>query len=428
MTQHSVHSPCPLRFVRADRVQIIIFFFLRSIQIDYNDSIVRKRILSNAIKRASKWMSLQEHAKPMVGQVGGVSDRKKPVLTLAPDYVLKPVNTDHRGVREIAFYEAIKILQTEKNMQQTYASFLSVASPDHRRSKNAFGEWLDTLAMAVAISVNDEFVLDAEKRLRKLRKALKKEAEILRQLVKFSPKYYGVLGQQEVWSDSEYGLTDSTYLLLQDLTINFSKPCVMDLKMGCQSYEPDADEGKKQLEISKYPQQAEFGFRIVGMRMYDPTHAEADEKGFRYFGKAFGRSLHTRDKVVGAFRTFLNAGIENGGDANGGGGNGNQSSLMNSRKRTISNLLVQLRQLRRWFDENKSVKFYASSLLIVFEGDRTREMECIKMIDFGRVRREAGGDLSYQYGLNQIKSILTEIMEEQDIHAGALPAPALNGS
>jgi 1D-myo-inositol-tetrakisphosphate 5-kinase/inositol-polyphosphate multikinase len=375
-------------------------------------------------------MSLQEHAKPMVGQVGGVSDRKKPVLTLAPDYVLKPVNTDHRGMREIAFYEAIKILQTEKNMQQTYASFLSAAaSSERRQSKNAFGEWLDTLAMAVAISVKDEFVLDAEKRLRKLRKALKKEAEILRQLVKFSPKYYGVLGQQEVWSDSEYGLTDSTYLLLQDLTINFSKPCVMDLKMGCQSYEPDADEEKRLLEISKYPQQAEFGFRIVGMRMYDPLHPEADEKGFRYFGKAFGRSLHTRDKVVGAFRTFLNAGI---GyevvDANGGGANGHQSSLMNSRNRTISNLLVQLRQLRRWFDENKSLKFYASSLLIVFEGDRTREMECIKMIDFGRVRREAGGDLSYQYGLNQIKSIFSEIMEEQDIHAGALPGKALNGS
>jgi hypothetical protein len=50
------------------------------------------------------------------------------------------------------------------------------------------------------------------------------------------------------------------------------------------------------------------------------------------------------------------------------------------------------------------------------------------MIDFGRVRREAGGDLSYQYGLNQIKSIFSEIMEEQDIHAGALPSNALNGS
>jgi hypothetical protein len=34
---------------------------------------------------------------------------QEPPLTLAPDYVLKPLLLDHRGIREIA-YEAIRIL------------------------------------------------------------------------------------------------------------------------------------------------------------------------------------------------------------------------------------------------------------------------------------------------------------------------------
>jgi hypothetical protein len=68
-------------------------------------------------------MSLSEdYAKPMVGQVGGVSVHKNPLLTLAPDYVLKPLLLDHRGIREIAFYEAIRIL-SQNPSKTVYANF-----------------------------------------------------------------------------------------------------------------------------------------------------------------------------------------------------------------------------------------------------------------------------------------------------------------
>jgi len=85
------------------------------------------------------------------------------------------------------------------------------------------------------------------------------------------------------------------------------------------------------------------------------------------------------------------------------------------RTRSISSLLVHLRPLVRWFEENKSLRFYASSLLIVYEGDVTADvdMASIKMIDFGRVRREAGGDPGYMHGLNTLKTIFTDLLEEE---------------
>ena len=85
------------------------------------------------------------------------------------------------------------------------------------------------------------------------------------------------------------------------------------------------------------------------------------------------------------------------------------------RVRSISSLLVHLRPLVRWFEENKSLRFYASSLLIVYEGDMSADTDVasIKMIDFGRVRREAGGDTGYMHGLSTLQSIFTDLLEEE---------------
>lgn len=201
--------------------------------------------------------------------------------------------------------------------------------------------------------------------------------------------------------------------------------------------EPDATREKRIREFGKYPQQSQFGFRIVGMRFYSPKHPDADEKGFRCFQKSYGRSLTAIDQIEEAFRLYFSAGIEfendttsiklgdNGEEMNGANVNVNlstdtASTPMHSqrptiRARSISNLLVNLRPLIRLFEENKSIHFYASSLLIVYEGDASidSDLTFIKMIDFGRVRREAGCDYGYIHGLNTLKSIFTKLLEEE---------------
>jgi Inositol polyphosphate kinase len=168
------------------------------------------------------------------------------------------------------------------------------------------------------------------------------------------------------------------------------------------------------------------------MRFYDPTHADADIKGYRYYEKSYGRSLTTRTELMEAFQLFFSAGCslpetDNCDGANGVSNNNSPSkqssspSLLTSsriRRRTISNILVQLRPIRRWFEENKSLRFYASSLLFIYEGDVTNspnpDMTTVKMIDFGRVRRESGGDQGYITGLSTVKNIFADLLNDDE--------------
>lgn len=372
-------------------------------------------------------------AQPMVGQVGGISLHKKPLLTLKPDYVLKPLLTDHRGIREIAFYEAMRAVAKQASIH-SYNAFLTGSKNEQGSSSvRNLGEFFDTFALAMAMLLSDPVVTESELAVKDAYKAVKREVEGLHRLAKFTPPYYGVVHLSHVQTLSTTtaptslppcGVFEEDHLLLQDLTVNFSKPCVMDLKVGSQTFEPDAPPEKKAREIGKYPQQEEFCFRIVGMRMYDPSHADADSKGFRYFGKEYGRSLTTRDKLLEAFRIFFSAGMEpesptaapltNGSTTL--PSNGTASVSERIRTRSVSNVVMQLRAIRRWFEENTTFRFYASSLLIVYEGDVAhdgKDVTDIKMIDFGRVRREAGGDEGYRSGLSSLKHVLTDLLDEE---------------
>jgi Inositol polyphosphate kinase len=118
--------------------------------------------------------------------------------------------------------------------------------------------------------------------------------------------------------------------------IHLSNECAIDWQ------EPDAPDEKRSREFQKYPLQSEFGFRIVGMRVYDPT-ANGE---YRRYTKAYGLELEARDDLKEAFRKYFVA-------ASG---------------RCWSNFLTQLRPIQRWFEDNDCFAFYASSVLLVYEG------------------------------------------------------------
>ena len=277
------------------------------------------------MKRACKWMSLSKHdhrIKPMIGQVGGLGVNRKPILTLIPDYLLKPLVLDHRGLREIAFYEAIRTVVSQSQPQQeilyNYNNFLSgrrqqqekeqqspEATNNYVSSLNALltsirittmsvltpiMQTIDTISMAFALTyIQDPYVLQSEKILHEAWQNIQYEIDITRQLHKFTPPYYGVIAIETPSVDTTLATTltstevpttattcastlltmatttipttisdsanstvntatavtdlnnfwnqlEDSHLLLQDLTINYSKPCVMDLKMGVQTY------------------------------------------------------------------------------------------------------------------------------------------------------------------------------------------------
>ena len=454
--------------------------------------------MGGAIRRASKWMTLSREddaLKPLRGQVGGASVHKKPLLTLEPDYVLKPLLEDHRGVREIAFYEAMAIVGSSKaDGIRAYRNFVKGSSSSNSSSNRLSSstsatssissnsntqmtvwqrleDWMDTLAVFGAFFCHDPVVMRLEEELdaasRAVKATLRKEAELLRKLSNLTPSYYGVWGQEDYDPSEPYGVSEEAHLLLNNITINYVYPCVMDLKLGTQTYEPDAPLAKRDRELNKYKAQSDIGFRIVGMRIYDPYHPDADGAGFRFWNKEYGRSLETVDQVKEALRQFFtiptttatalnekehaeaeaaknqqnnsNAVEETGeastSDTNGATATGESATANTAtpsanatpneptlRTRAISSLLLQVRSIRRWFEENDCFQFYASSLLIVYEGDRSAsDVTGLKMIDFGRVRRQSGGDKGYQKGLRTLKHLLADLLDEEEERLGRVP-------
>ena len=57
------------------------------------------------------------------------------------------------------------------------------------------------------------------------------------------------------------------YLKLEDLTRTFKNPCIMDVKMGRVTWDPNASEVKRKREESKYPPLKNLGFQFLGCRV-----------------------------------------------------------------------------------------------------------------------------------------------------------------
>jgi len=357
---------------------------------DCNDNELTKIIVDMADQRAKRWMSFRvSGAHSMVGQVGGKSHRKRPILIL-DTFVMKPVSPDHRGIREIAFYEAIQAASKRSG----FKTYCSLFGP---RVRNEETNYLQPCCDVAKIEV---------------------ETKLLHRLEPFTARYFGTLEYnqsptfecQKVIAETNsipFGIKSNSYILLNNVSKNFSKPCVLDIKLGTKTFEQDASEEKKSYELKKYPSQSDFGFRLTAMRIYDPSNAKAADCGYVYYPKQFGRSLGTRESLKQALLVFL------------GGANLPQDVRAN-RSAAIQMILSRLKMIKGWLRDNKSFAFYGSSILVIYEGDIVRnevngvelDMACAKMIDFGRVRRQHGGDLGYFKGIVTLIVLLEEILKE----------------
>jgi len=235
--------------------------------------------------------------------------------------------------------------------------------------------------------------------------------KLLHRLELLTPKYYGTVEHDYMPSSqvhsSPLGIKSNSYILLKNLTSHFSKPCVLDLKLGTQTFEPDAPEEKKLREQNKYPPQIDFGFRIVAMRVYDPSNEKAGEDGYVYYPKQFGQSLDSRESVKRALRTFL-------------GGEDLPTDVRANRSTAIKRILGKLKLIKGWCRDNDVLAFYGTSILVIYEGDTVQneldgvqpDMARAKMIDFGRVRRQPGGDPGFLKGLLTLIALLEETLKE----------------
>lgn len=201
----------------------------------------------------------------------------------------------------------------------------------------------------------------------------------------FLPKYLGT------WKTDYLG-QEVEYLRLDDVTREFRRPCVMDVKIGAQTYDPLAPPEKVALEEAKYLWGWQLGFRILGMRVFDHS-----EQKYHVYGKDYGLK-QTPDTILEAFKTFL----------------GMTRQQPNSPK-FLPDLLLQLEHIRHWFETQRCYAFYSSSLLIVYdslsESSNGQKINCVaKMIDFAHVFPTSDLDKNYLFGICKLISILHEIV------------------
>lgn len=138
------------------------------------------------------------------------------------------------------------------------------------------------------------------------------------------------------------------FIKLGDLTHGMLEPCIMDVKIGCRTWDPLATPEKRKAEESKYQAcKRNLGMCIPGFQVYSIVNG----RRMRY-GKEYGKKL-TEVTVKDAFRKFLNA----------------DSGLC---RQLLMQFLSDLWNIQKWARTQTTYRLYSSSVLLVYDARRLK--------------------------------------------------------
>ncbi|XP_010546120.1 PREDICTED: inositol polyphosphate multikinase beta [Tarenaya hassleriana] len=199
------------------------------------------------------------------------------------------------------------------------------------------------------------------------------------------------------------------HLVLQDVVKGYSKPSVMDVKIGSRTWYPDVSEEyiRKCIRKDTSTTSVLLGFRISGMRGYDHKALDfwrPDKK------VVLGFSV---DAARLALRKFVSSNSAAKCDPK------PDCALASRVYGGSDGILAQLLKLKAWFEDQTLYHFNSCSILLVYENESILDggdpRAQVKLVDFAHVLEDNGViDHNFLGGLCSFIKCIRDILESSD--------------
>eukprot|EP00465_Bigelowiella_longifila_P011948 CAMPEP_0185255870 /NCGR_PEP_ID=MMETSP1359-20130426/4934_1 /TAXON_ID=552665 /ORGANISM="Bigelowiella longifila, Strain CCMP242" /LENGTH=399 /DNA_ID=CAMNT_0027840069 /DNA_START=146 /DNA_END=1345 /DNA_ORIENTATION=- len=195
------------------------------------------------------------------------------------------------------------------------------------------------------------------------------------------------------------------YIRLEDLTLPFSRPNILDLKIGTRVHgvNDDPEKVRRKMRKSALTTSKSLGLRLCGMQVYNSI-----DDGYKFHDKFFGRDLDNGgfEKCIKEFFSSQDGKLRIG---------------------VMESLIQRIEMLLKVVAEQKSFQFFSSSLLFICEGclasDQKRlhgnvkndnyQRVDLRFIDFAQAARDTerkGVDDGFLLGLRNIVKIMRRLI------------------